>query len=101
MADAYWMQLGANLVFALEVGGRIVGIVYWLDTGGFEDAQAAESPLPETGWYFLSTNLPRNPERVAQGLELTRDMTEEQLGQTVERALEAVTDEVLAGGGEE
>ena len=97
MADAYWMQLGGNLAFALEVGGQIVGIVYWLDPGGVDENQPPEGfELPETGWYFVSTNLPRHPERVARGHELRSDMGEEGLAETVTRALEEVANEVLA-----
>jgi hypothetical protein len=96
MADAFWMQLGGNLTFALEVGGQIVGIAYWVDPEGL----VAQGVDDESGWYFLSTSLPRHPERVAQGLELRRDMTEAEMAQTVQEVLEVVANEVLAEGDE-
>jgi hypothetical protein len=100
MADAYWMQLGGNLAFALEVGGRIVGVTYWVEGLPAEGAEG-EAPPPESGWFFLATTLPRRPQRVARGLELRRDMTEEEFVQTVEQALEHVANAVLPHGGEE
>lgn len=101
MADAFWIQLGGNPTFALEVGGRIIGITYWVDVEGLAAAGAEGGPsLPESGWYFLSVNLPRHPERVAQGLELRRDMTEAELTQTVQDTLEVVANAVLPDGGD-
>ena len=43
---------------------------------------------------------PRDPERVAQGLEIRQDMAEEEMAQTVQSALEVVANEVLAEGGD-
>ena len=102
MADAFWMQLGGNPTFALEVGGRIVGLVYWLDAEGLVGQGAGDDPsVPETGWYWVSVNRPRHAHRVAEGLELRKDMTEEQLARTAEEALETAANEVLAEEGDE
>src|SRR5918997_2950903 len=102
MADAYWMQLGTHPTFAFEVDGKIVGVAYWLDAEGLEDVELADgAELPESGWYFVAVNLPRHPERGARGLELRRDMTQEELAHTAERALEVVANEVLAEGDDE
>ena len=100
MTDAFWMQLGGNLAFALEVGGKIVGLLYWLDAEGLErEAAAAEGvDLPASGWYWVSVGRPRNAERVAEGLELRGDMTEEELAAAAQAALEDVASEVIADG---
>jgi hypothetical protein len=99
MADAHWIQLGVSPTFALEVGDQIVGITYWVDAEMLAQGVPEDAPLPDSGWYFVSVNRPRDPERVAAGLELSRDMTEEQLAETVEQVLEVVANEVLAEGG--
>jgi hypothetical protein len=102
MADAFWMQLGANMTFALGVEEKIIGITYWVDAEGLGAEGAEESSsLPESGWYFVSVDLPSHPERVAQGLELSRDMTEAELAQTVQDTLEVVANAVLVEGGDE
>jgi hypothetical protein len=101
MADAFWMQLGGNPTFALEVDGRIVGITYWLDSEALGEAAGEESPLPESGWYFVAVTRPRDPERVAQGLEIRQDMPQDEMAQTAQHALEVVASEVLAEEGEE
>ena len=44
---------------------------------------------------------PRDPERVAEGLEMRQGMSEEELTQTVQSALELVANEVLADGGDD
>ena len=99
MTDAFWMQLGGNLAFALEVGGQIVGLLYWLDAEGLEREAAAEgADLPASGWYWVSVGRPRHAERVAEGLELRSDMTEEELAATAQAALEDVPSEVIADG---
>jgi hypothetical protein len=46
MADAYWMQLGGNPTFALEVDGRIVGITYWLDSEVLGETTGEQSLSP-------------------------------------------------------
>jgi hypothetical protein len=94
MADVFWMQLGGHLVFALDVGGRIAGITYWLEVEGLEPEEGGA--LPERGWYWLAVNNPRNAHRVAEGLELRLDMSERELAETAEAALEEVANEVLA-----
>ena len=103
MADAYWMQFGNNPVFAFEVNERMIGVAYWLDAEGLEARELPPEgpPIPESGWYFVAVDLPRHPERVAQGLELRRDMSPEELALTVEQALEEVANEVLPDGGDE
>ena len=101
MADAYWIQLGGNPTFALEVDGRIVGITYWLDSEALGDGAGEQSALPESGWYFVAVTRPRDPERVAEGLEFRQGMTEEEMAQTAQSALEVIADEVLAEGGED
>ena len=98
MADAYWMQLGNHPTFALEVGGRLVGLTYWLDAEGLAGAAPAGGQAPESGWYWVSVSRPREVHRVAHGLELSADMPEEELARTAEQALEAVANEVLAEG---
>jgi len=102
MADAYWMQLGGHPTFALEVGGQIVGITYWLDAEPLAAQPAQEgTPLPESGWYWIAVNNPRNAHRVAEGYELRVDMTPEALATTAHQALEEVANEVLADEGDE
>ena len=101
MADAYWMQLGGNPTFALEVDGRIVGITYWLDSEVLGEAAGEQSPLPESGWYFVAVTRPRDPERVAEGLEFKQGMSEEDMAQAAQDALEVADDEVLAEGGDD
>jgi hypothetical protein len=96
MADAFWMQLGVQATFALEVGGRIVGIAYWLDAEGLGQGPGGEAPPTESGWYWVSVTRPREAHRVAEGLELRREMDERELAETAERALEEVANEVLA-----
>jgi hypothetical protein len=96
--DVFWMQLGGNLAFSLEVGGRIVGIAYWLDTEGLDPAAAEPGALPETGWYWVSVSSPRNAHRVAEGLELRREMAEQELADTAQAALEHIATDVLADG---
>ena len=75
MADAYWLQLGGNPI-ALEVDRRIVGITYWLDSEALGDGAGEQSALPESGWYFVAVTRPRDPERVAAGLEIREGMEE-------------------------
>jgi hypothetical protein len=99
MADAYWMQLGQQPTFVLEVGAQFIGIVYWLDAEGLAAGASDDVPLPDSGWYFLAVNRPREPERVAQGHDLRPDMSPEELTQTAEAALEWVANEVLADVG--
>ncbi|CAA9489789.1 MAG: hypothetical protein AVDCRST_MAG45-678 [uncultured Solirubrobacterales bacterium] len=101
MTNAYWMQLGNHPVFAFEVNERMIGITYWLDAEAFEGVEPPPEapPVPESGWYFVAVNQPRYPERVALGLELRRDMSDEELAQTVHQALEGVANEVLLEGG--
>jgi hypothetical protein len=101
MADAYWMQLGRYPTFALEVARQIVGITYWLDAGELSDEVGDSAPLPDSGWYFVAVTRPREPERVAEGLELRPDMSSEELAETTQDALEVVANEVLAEEGEE
>jgi len=102
MADAFWMQLGANPTFALEVNGQIVGITYWVEAGGPGGEGVAEDlPASESAWYWVSVGRPRNHHRVARGLELRLDMSEEELAQTVQDMLEVAASEVLAEGGNE
>jgi hypothetical protein len=100
MADAFWMQLGGNLCFALEVGGQIVGVMYWVDSEAIGDA-GEQSPASESGWYFVAVTRPRDPERVAQGLEIRQEMPQDEMAQTAQHALEVVANEVLAEEGEE
>jgi hypothetical protein len=101
MSDAFWVQLGANPTFALEVGGQIVGITYWVDAEALGEAAGEPSALPESGWYFVAVTRPRDPERVAHGLELRAAMSEEEVARTVQDALEVVANEVLAEGGDD
>jgi hypothetical protein len=101
MADAHWIQLGVYATFALVVGGEIAGVTYWVDAEGLAQQAPEDAPLPDSGWYFVSVKQPWDPERVAQGVELARDMREEQVGETVEQALEVIANEVLAEGGDE
>ena len=101
MADAYWMQLGGNLTFALEVDGRIVGITYWLDPEALGETSGSNPPLPDAGWYFVAVTRPRDPERVAEGLELRQGMAEEEMAQTAQSALGVIANEVLAEGGDD
>jgi hypothetical protein len=101
MADAYWMQLGGNPTFALEVDGRIVGITYWLDSEVFGEAAGEQSQLSESGWYFVAVTRPRDPERVAEGLEFRQGMAEEEMAQTAQSALEVIANEVLAEEGDD
>jgi hypothetical protein len=101
MADAYWMQLGGQPTFALEVGGQIVGITYWLYAERLAEEAGEGSPLADSGWYFLAVTRPREPERVAEGLELRPDMSSEELAETTQDALQVVANEVLAEGGDE
>jgi len=96
MAGAFWTQLGGNPTFALEVGGQIVGIVYWLDAEALGPAGEGDPAVPESGWYWVSVNSPRNAHRVAEGLELRKEMREDELARTAEQALETVANEVLA-----
>ena len=100
MADAYWIQLGGNPTFALEVDGRIVGITYWLDSEAIGDGAGEQSALPESGWYFVAVTRPRDPERVAEGLEIREGMAEEEMAQNVHNALELIANEVVAEGGD-
>ena len=99
MADAQWIQLGLHPTFALIVGGEIVGITYWVDAEGLAQQAPEGAPLPDSGWYYVSILRPWDPERVAEGLEIGPGMAEEQLAETVERALEVVANQVLAEGG--
>jgi hypothetical protein len=99
MADAHWIQLGVHPTFALVASGEIVGITYWVAAEGLAQQAPEHAPLPDSGWYFVSVDRPWEPERVAAGLELGQDMTEEELAQTAEEALEVVANEVLAEGG--
>jgi hypothetical protein len=46
MADAYWIQLGGNPTFALEVDGRIVGVTYWVDSEALGEGAGEQSPSP-------------------------------------------------------
>lgn len=98
MADAQWIQLGLHATFALIVGGEIVGITYWADAEGFAQQAPEGAPLPDSGWYFVSVMRPWDPERVAEGLELGPNMSEEQLAETVGQALEVVANQVLTAG---
>jgi hypothetical protein len=100
MADAFWRQLGGNPCFVLQVGGQIVGITYWVDAEAIGRGVSEQSPTPaESGWYFVAVTRPRDPERVAQGLEIRRDMPRKEMAQIAQNALEVVSNEVLAGGG--
>ena len=99
MADAYWIQLGGNPTFALEVDRRIVGITYWLDSEALRDGAGEQSALPESGCYFVAVTRPRDPERVAEGLEIREGMAEEVMP-NVHNALELIADEVVAEGGD-
>jgi hypothetical protein len=99
MADAHWIQLGVYPTFALVVGGEIAGITYWVEAEGLAQQAPEDASLPDSGWYFVAVKRPWEPERVAQGLELGRDMGEEQVAETLEQALEVVANEVLAEGG--
>jgi hypothetical protein len=93
MADAYWIQLGGNPTFALEVDGRIVGVTYWLDSEALGDGAGEQSAPPESGWYFVAVTRPRDPERVAEGLEIREGMAEEEMAQNVHHALEVIANE--------
>ena len=53
-----------------------------------------------SGWYFVAVTRPRDPERVAEGLEIREDMAEEEMAQNVHNALEVVANEVVAEGGD-
>ena len=99
MADAYWMQLGAQPTFVLEVAGQMLGLVYWLDAEALAGSAGEEGSPPASGWYFLAVARPRQPERVAEGLELRPEMSPEELANTVEAALELVANEILADEG--
>ena len=44
---------------------------------------------------------PRDPERVAEGLEFRQGMAEEEMAQTAQKALEIIANEVLAEGGDD
>lgn len=100
MADAQWIQLGLYPTFTLVVGGEIAGVTYWVDAEGLAQQAPEDAPLPDSGWYFVAVKRPWDPGRVALGLELSADMTEEQVADTVEQALEVIANEVLAEGGD-
>jgi hypothetical protein len=100
MADAHWIQLGVYPTFALVVGGEIAGAAYWVDAQGLAQQAPEGAALPDSGWYFVPAKRPWDPGRVAQGLELRPDMTEELVADTVEQALEVIANEVLAEGGD-
>ena len=99
MADAHWIQLGVYPTFALVVGGEIAGVSYWVEAEALAEQAPEDAPPPDSGWYFVPTKRPSEPGRVAQGLELSPDMTEELVADTVEQALEVIANEVLTGGG--
>ena len=101
MAGARWMQMGGNPCFALEVGGQIVGITYWFDSAALGAGPGEQPPASEIGWYFVPVTRPRDPKRVAQGLEIRRDMARKEMAQTALSALEVVAKEVLAEGGDD
>jgi hypothetical protein len=101
MADASWVHLGRDYTYGLILEGRIVGIAYWQDAEILgEDAQH-EPAVTGPGWFWTATDSPWERRRVAQGLELTAEMGEEELGQTVVDALKVIADEVHAEGGDD
>jgi hypothetical protein len=101
MAEAQWIQLGVYPTFGLVVGGDIGGITYWVDAQALAQQAPQDATVPESGWYFVPVTRPWEPARVAQGLELSPHMTEEEVAETLEQALEVIANEVLAAGGGE
>ena len=99
MADASWVHLGRDYTYGLIVEGKIVGIAYWRDVELLDAAQH-EPAVSDSGWFWTATDSPWERRRVAQGLEMTAEMGEEELGQTVADALEVIPAEVLAEEGD-
>jgi hypothetical protein len=99
MGETYWTHLGRDHTFGFVINGRIAGITYWLDPEprGERDADGEPAVL-SPGWFWTSVACPEKRHRVAQGLEFTLDMTEEEVAQTEEDVLEVVAKEVLAEG---
>ena len=100
MADASWVHLGRDYTYGLIVEGRIVGIAYWRDAELLDEDAQHEPAVNDPGWFWTATDSPWERRRVAQGLELTAEMGEEELAQTVRDALEVIPTEVLAEEGD-
>jgi hypothetical protein len=101
MADASWIHIGRDYTYALVADGRIVGIAYWVDAEILNESAQHEPAVADPGWFWTPTERPQERQRVAEGLELTGEMGEEELGQTARDALEVIANEVLAEGGDE
>jgi hypothetical protein len=101
MADTSWVHLGRDHTYGLIVEGRIAGIAYWRDAEILNESAQHDPAVADPGWFWTSTDRPGERRRVAQGLELTAEMGEEELGQTALDALEVIPNEVLAEGGDE
>jgi hypothetical protein len=101
MAASYWSHLGRDYTYALVVEGRIVGIAHWLDAAILNESDQHEPAVADPGWFWTPTERPEGRPRVAEGLELTGEMSDEELGQTTLDALEVIATEVLADGGDE
>jgi hypothetical protein len=96
------MQLVPTRSSPSKSGGRSSASPYWLDTEGLVAEGGADPPaIADSRWYFVATTRPRDPERVARGLELGPEMSPEDLAETAQAALEEVANEVLADGEEE
>ena len=100
MADASWVHLGRDYTYGLIVEGRIVGIAYWRDAELLDEDAQHEPAVNDAGWFWTATDSPWERRRVAHGLEVTAEMGEEELGQTVRDALEVIPAEVLVEEGD-
>ena len=100
MADASWVHLGRDYAYGLIVEGKIVGIAYWRDAELLDEDAQHEPAVNDPGWFWTATDSPWKRRRVARGLELTAEMGEEELGQTVRDALEVIPAEVLVEEGD-
>ena len=100
MADARWVHLGRDYTYGLIVEGRIVGIAYWRDAELLDEDAQHEPAENDAGWFWTATDSPWERRRVAHGLEVTAEMGEEELGQTVRDALEVIPTEALAEEGD-
>jgi hypothetical protein len=97
--EPYWSHFGRDYTYGLVVGGRLAGVLYWLDAELLDANAERDLAVTDPGWFWVSAEDPEHHHRVAQGLELAGDLSEDALAQTVEDALVAVFREVLEEGG--